>query len=232
LINPEKQEGLVIWEFDFALSSYYEIELEAIENLVHKRLSPVEVAPGIALIALTALNFPAGALGHLPEFQELIFGLVVTPDLSRGVPKFAMHILSLSSTNLEHLEHCVSYYKLPVFAQFSCVNIQKDPHAVDYEDDNGLIATMKNVHPNPVYEQGERYFQAFVEDAGELYVADVLMRGSLFEHQNTGDTGTLYNHPFFRGIDMEEAEPVAYMQMFNEPGSLGQQYYPRPVKFG
>ncbi|UCH10774.1 MAG: hypothetical protein JSU61_02480 [Fidelibacterota bacterium] len=230
--NPENQDGCLIWEFDFALSTYYEIELEAVEHLIPKRMSIVEVAPGIALLALTALNFPAGALGNLPEFQELIYGLVVTPDLSRGVPKFAMLILSLSSTNLEHLEHCVSYYKLPVFGQFSCVNIQKEPHEVEYEDEHGLITTMKNVHPNPVYEPGERYFQAFVEEAGDLYVADVLMKGSLFEHQNTGDAGTLYNHPFFRGIDMEEAEPVAYMQMFSEPGSLGKQYYPRPVKFG
>ncbi|UCD38942.1 MAG: hypothetical protein JSW54_05550 [Fidelibacterota bacterium] len=231
MVNYDNAKDLLTWEFDFALSTYYEIETEAIEHLLPKQLNPIEVAPGIALMSLTALNFPPGALGHLPEFQELIFGLIVTPDLSRGVPKFAMYIVSLSSTNREHLEHCVQHYRLPVHGQFTGVSLQHDPHVVEYEDADGPILSMRNIHPNPAYGEGERYFQAFVMDNDRLYVADVVMKGSLFEHQQTGDAGKLWPHPFYNGVDVEAAEPVAFMQMLNEPGTMGKQLYPRPEKF-
>ena len=231
MTSNNNQEGLIVWNFDFAFTTFYEIETDAIEHLVSKPLTPIEVAPGVSLISLIALNFPEGALGSLPEFQELILSLIVTPDLSRGVPKSAMYVLSLGSTNQEHLDHCASYYKLPVFGQFSRVNIQYDPLAVEYEDHNGPIVSMKNIHPHPKYGEGERYFQAFVKDAGEIYVADVLMKGSVFEHQQAGEAGKLWPHAFFRGIDVDNAEPVAFMQMLNKPGSPGQQFYPRPEIF-
>ncbi len=224
-------EGLIVWNFDFAFTTFCEVETDAVEHLVPKPLGTVEVAPGVSLLSLIALNFPEGALGTLPEFQELILSLIVTPDLSRGVPKSAMYILSLGSTNQEHLDHCVSYYRLPVYGLFTKVNIQHNPQFVEYEDHQGPIITMKNVHPRPEYSEGERYFQAFVEDAGDIYVADVLMKGSLFEHQQAGEAGKLWPHPFFRGIDVDGVEPVAYMQMLNEPGAPGQQLYPRPEKF-
>ncbi|UCH63113.1 MAG: hypothetical protein JSU77_01265 [Fidelibacterota bacterium] len=231
MTSNNNQEGLIIWNFDFAFTTFYEVETDAIEHLVPKPLTPIEVAPGISLFSLIALNFPKGALSTLPEFQELILSLIVIPDLSRGVPKSAMYILSLGSTNQEHLDHCTNYYRLPVFGKFSKVNIQYDPLIVEYEDDQGPIVSMKNIHPRPEYGEGERYFQAFVKDAADIYVADVLMKGSLFEHQQAGEVGKLWPHPFFRGIKVNEVEPVAFMQMLNKPGSPGQQFYPRPEKF-
>ena len=226
------KDGKIIWNYDFALSTFYEVELDAIEHLIPKRLSPVQVAPGVSLVNLTALNFPAGALNKLPEFQELILSLVVAPDLRRGVPKSAMHVISLGSTNQEHLDHCVSYYKLPVYGQFTKVDLAQDPHIAQYEDSHGPIARLLNIHPNPDYFDGERYFQAFVEDEGEIYVADVVMKGMLYEHQKPGDPGQFWEHPFFRSIDLSNADPVVYMQMFNQPGTRGEQHYQRPEKFG
>ncbi|MFB0517602.1 MAG: hypothetical protein ACETWG_13520 [Candidatus Neomarinimicrobiota bacterium] len=231
MVDYKNKEGLIIWQLNFALSTIYEIETEAIEHLVPKRLTPIEVAPGISLLHLAAFNFPEGGLGYLPEFQELVLSLIVTPDLSRGVPQSAMYVLSLGSTCQEHLDHCVNYYKLPVYGQFTKVSLQQDPHSVKYEDGNGPIISMKNIHPNPVYTKDGRYYQAFVKEAGEIYVADVEMKGSLFEHQSTGDAGQMWSHPFFRDIDLETTEPTVYMQTINKPSSIGQQLYPRPEKF-
>ncbi len=227
-----KKDGLIVWQYDFALSTFYEVETDAIEHLVPKRLAPVQVAPGVSLINLTALNFVAGALDSLPEFQELILSVVVTPDLSRGVPTSAMHVISLGSTNAEHLDHCVSYYKLPVYGQFSKVDLQHDPHTALYEDSHGPVVRLENVHPTPDYFEGERYFQAFVEENGDLFVADVVMKGQLYEHQDAGDSDEFWDHPFFRSIDLTDAEPTVFMQMFNRPSTPGEQFYPRPEKFG
>ena len=90
-------EDLLVWEFDFALTTFFEVETSQIEKYIPKQLSPMEVSPGLGLINVTGFNFPAGGLGHLPEFQELICSIIVSPDLSRGVPKFAMHVISLAS---------------------------------------------------------------------------------------------------------------------------------------
>lgn len=226
--NPK---GTLLWEYNFALCTFFEIETEAIEHLVPKTLTPVEVVPGLSLFSLIAFNFPAGALGTLPEFQELILSLIVTPDLSRGVPKSAMYIVSLGSTCQEHLDHCISYYKLPVYGRFTRATIEHETHTVKYENDDGPILTMKNIHPNPKFSDGELYFQSFVKDAGDTYVSDIVMKGNLFEHQQAGKAGRLWPHPFFRGIDPDEAELVTFLQMLNEPGSLGQQSYPQPEKF-
>lgn len=225
-------EDLIIWDFDFALSTFYEIDTGEIEPLLPKRLAPMEAAPGVSLINVSAFNFKAGALDALPEFQELILSVIVAPDLSRGVPKFAMFVLSLGSTNQAHLEHSASYYKLPIFGQLSQVDIQRDAHQVTYADDAGPILTMKNIHPNPVFTPGERYFQAFVEEDGEIYVADLVIKAHLFEHQVVGDTGRLNAHPLFRGIDLDGGALTPYLQMFSQPGTSGQQFYARPEKFG
>ena len=227
-----KKDGLIIWHYDFALSTFYEVETESIEGLVPKRLAAVQVAPGVSLINLTALNFPAGGLDSLPEFQELILSVIVSPDLSRGVPASAMHVISLGSTNAEHLDHCVSYYKLPVYGQFTKADLQHDPHTALYEDSHGPIARLRNVHPSPDYFEGERYFQAFVEEGDELYVADIVMKGQLYEHQDANDSDEFWNHPFFRSINLTDAEPTVFMQIFNQPSTPGEQFYPRPEKFG
>ncbi len=225
-------EDQIIWNFDFALSTFYEIDTGEIKHLLPKRLVPMEAAPGVSLINVSAFNFKEGALGTLPEFQELILSVIVVPDLSRGVPKFAMFIISLSSTNQAHLEHCASYYKLPIFGQLSQVDIQRDAHQVTYADDAGPILTMKNIHPNPVFTPDERYFQAFVEEKGEIFIADLVIKAHLFEHQVAGDTGRLNTHPLFRGIDLDGGALTPYLQMLSQPGTFGQQFYARPEKFG
>ena len=220
------REDLVVWNFDFSLSTFFEVGTEQLEPLLPAPLEPMEVAPGVALINVTAFHFMEGCLEGLSAFEELICSAIVAPDLRRGVPNFAMHVLSLGSTNQAHLDHSREYYKLPIYGLTPTAQIEPAVGSVLFGDADGTILEMHNLHTEPDYATDERYFQAFVEDNGELHVADLVIKARLFEHQKAGNAGTLSKHPFFRGMDLTGAQP--YLQMIGEPGEIGSQFYPAP----
>lgn len=231
-MEHKQSNDLIIWQFDFALTTFFEVQTDLFQQYIPPRLNPMEVSPGIGLVNLTAFNFPAGGLnGELPEFQELIFSVIVSPDLSRGVPKFAMYVLSLGSNCQEHLDHSAEYYKLPIHGMLTNAEVDSDSIAIDYSDADGQILTMKNCSPETNFRNEERYFQAFTSDGENLTIADCYINAPLFEHQLTEDSGTLNQHPFLKNIDFDLSEPLPYLQMISRPGHIGKQFYYRPNTF-
>ena len=225
-------DDLIVWQFDFALTTFFEVETDQFHHHIPSRISPMEVSPGIGLVNITAFNFPAGGLdGELPEFQELIFSVIVSPDLSRGVPKFAMYVLSLGSTCQEHLDHSADFYKLPIHGMLTDTKIDSDAIAIDYSDGDGKIVTMNNCSPKTNFRDEERYFQAFTSDGDDLTIADCYIEAPLFEHQLTDSAGMMYLHPFLKNIDFELGDPLPYLQMISRPGDVGKQFYYRPNTF-
>ena len=223
---------LIIWEFDFALTTFFEVETDLFQKYLPSAINPMEVSPGIGLVNLTAFNFPAGGLNSkLPEFQELIFSAIVSPDLSRGVPKFAMYVLSLGSNCQDHLDHSADYYKLPIHGMLTDAIVDPESIAIDYSDKDGNILKMNNCSPETNFRNEERYFQAFTSDGDNLTIADCYIEAPLFEHQLTNDAGTLNVHPFLKNIDFELGDPLPYLQMISRPGEIGRQFYYRPSKF-
>ena len=111
------------------------------------------------------------------------------------------------------------------------LKINKEEQSVEYSDSSGAILSLKNCSTEHNFKVEERYFQAFSSKDDKIYLGDLHMKASLYEHQKSGDMGVIHNHPFFLNIDMEEADPVGFMQMIGEPGKLGQQFYYRPEIF-
>ena len=225
-------DNLIIWEFDYAMTTFYEVDTDKITSLLPRQLSPMEIVPGVSLLNITAFNFPEGGLGHLPNFQELIAAIVVAPDLSRGVPKFAMYVFSLGSTNQEHLDHSADYYKLPSYDKLEYGKISHKKNEADFGDNDGSILTMNNCCDTiGDYLDHERYFQAFVSKGSDVYIADLYLQAALFEHQDHGEVGTINNHPFLKGLELFDEEKVPYLQMVLEPGTKGKQFYYKPEKY-
>ena len=225
-------DNLIVWEFDYAMTTFYEVDTDQISSLLPRELSPMEIVPGVSLLNITAFNFPEGGLGHLPGFQELIAAIVVAPDLSRGVPKFAMYVFSLGSTSQEHLDHSADYYKLPSYNKLEYGNINHDKNELEFGDNEGSILTMNNCCDNiGDYLGHERYFQAFASKDDEIYIADLYLKAALFEHQDQGEVGTINNHPFLKGLELFDEEKVPYLQMILEPGTKGKQFYYKPEKY-
>ena len=226
-------DNLIIWEFDFAMTTFFEVDTDLIAPLLPKQISPMEIVPGVSLLNITAFNFPEGGLGHLPNFQELIASIVVAPDLSRGVPKFAMYVFSLGSTCQEHLDHSADYYKLPSYKKLEFGKINSLDNVIEFGDKDGSILTMNNCGTNIGDFLGhERYFQAFTSQDDELFIADLYLKAELFEHQDQGEAGIINNHPFLKGLELFEEERVPYLQMLLEPSTRGKQFYYKPEKYG
>ena len=226
-------DNLIIWEFDFAMTTFFEVDTDLIAPLLPKQISPMEIVPGVSLLNITAFNFPEGGLGHLPNFQELIASIVVAPDLSRGVPKFAMYVFSLGSTCQEHLDHSADYYKLPSYEKLEFGKINRVDNVIEFGDKDGSILTMKNCGNNIGDFLGhERYFQAFTLQDDKLFIADLYLKAELFEHQDQGEAGIINNHPFLKGLELFEEERVPYLQMLLEPSTRGKQFYYKPEKYG
>ena len=221
----------LVWNFDFALTTFYEVDAFQLETLIPPQLSLQEAAPGVGLINVTAFNFVEGQLGVLPEFQELILSAIVAPDLRRGVPSAAMFVLSLTSTCQEHLDHSHDYYKLPIVEKLTVSLLNKKNHEINFEDGEGKIAQINNCAPIIEYDNSKRYFQAFTKDGDDILISDMFIETPLFEHQENGDTGKLYEHPFFKGIEVDDPDVTNFLQMVNEPGSTGKQTYYKPTKF-
>ena len=54
-------EDLLVWEFDFALTTFFEVETSQIEKYIPKQLSPMEVSPGLGPVSYTHLTLPTKA---------------------------------------------------------------------------------------------------------------------------------------------------------------------------
>lgn len=237
--NPEKRAVTeatrktrepLIWKFDFALTTFFEVETGLVSPLLPQGLTPLDVAPGISLINVTAFNFLPGGNGKLPQFQELTFNIIVSPDLRRGVPRFAAYVVSLASTSPDHLAHSAEVYHLPTYGTLSHVSIQKDTLTVEYGDSRGRIVTMKNCAADLSFKDSEAYIQVFSSRNDTVYVSDVTIRGVMCEHQERGDAGILHSHPFFGDLDVVHTEPEVYLQMISKPGETGKQIYYPPEK--
>ncbi len=227
-----KQDEFLVWNFDFALTTFFEVDAFQLESLIPPQLNLQEAAPGIGLINITAFNFVEGQLGVLPEFQELILSAIVAPDLQRGVPSAAMFVLSLTSTCQEHLDHSQVFYKLPAVEKLTESSINQEKHEINFGDVNGKIAQIKNCSPVGEYDSSKRYFQAFTLEGDDIFISDVFIEAPLFEHQESGSTGKMFDHPFYKGIEVDDPDVTNFLQMINKPGSIGKQTYYKPTKFG
>jgi len=142
-----------------------------------------------------------------------------------------MHVLSLASTSQEHLDHSRSYYRLPIYGLLTQAEINPVTGEMRFGDGEGDIVTMRSSHPEPVFKEEERYFQAFVEADSQLFVSDMLIKAPLFEHQRSDAACELSDHPFFRGLKLANTDAIPYLQMIGDPGKTGRQYYPEPEIF-
>lgn len=223
-------ESCITWTFDYALSTFFEIDTAAIHQLLPEPIRPVEIFPGIGLVNLTAFNFIAGSLnGTLPEFQELIFSVVVTPDLSRSIPHFAMYVLSLASTDKDHLRHGADFYQLPANTLVKKAAISyTDTLSAHFSNDEGDILFMNHCASHLSFESGIRHFQVYTMNREQLHIADCFIDGEFCEHQNVAACARFSNHFFYRDIAMHHLNPEPYMQMICKPREHGRQHYSQP----
>jgi hypothetical protein len=222
-------EDFSLWEFDFAMSLALELPALALKPRLPHPLQLFEVRPGVGLLNLTVLHFGADNVVPIP-CAEVICAIHVMPDqqLAPVPPKMALYALQLGASRREFLDSRYATDRLPFLKDPLQVVIDRDRSAVEVADAAGnpiFHAALARVDAS--FEQDLFYSQTFAGRDGELYHGGNFFEGSRIEQQKRdGCEVRLFEHPFFHGIDVAAVGPNdVYVQMRNEPGTRGREYY-------
>jgi hypothetical protein len=215
-------DPLVIeWHIQKHIMFTWEIDADALEPLVPKELTLVEVRPGIALFSVaTILYQPAQFAPDSPPFFELVSVAHVQADLSLKMPmsRFAMHAISVYSDSPDFVQQEGEKLFTPTTLDPSLdLGFTEGWDGVDAKDADGPILSFRSTHPNPVFSPDEMWGQHYNDTRG-LHFGVWEWDGMKFEHMQRGDAGRFFPHPFFKGMDIGRIRGC-YRQMIPKPGS-------------
>lgn len=220
------------WRIDLNLDFLCEIPLEVAEAAVPSGLQPVPVRPGVGLMAVGLLSFVPGNLGYLPRLAELSCSVVVHPDLSADVtPDFGMSVFKVASDSPQFLRWARHKDKMPVHRgrdlRFELDRAQLGGRVVDAD---GPICEMHNVHPTPRFEPRTLRIQVFTAVDGIRWMLRAGWAGDLFEHQQSGGTVRVFDHPFFAPLGLGEQALPCHTQMMTPPRCKAVMSFEEPVR--
>lgn len=215
-------DPLVIeWHLQKHIMFTWEIDVEALEPFIPKELTAVEVRPGIGLFSVATLLYQGGHFRPgSPAFFELVSVAHVQADLSVKMPmsRFAMHAISVYSDSPDFVAQEGEKLFTPTTLDPSLnLTFTENWDGVDASDNDGPIISFRNTNPSPVYAPDELWGQHYNDTKG-LHFGVWEWDGIKCEHQQRGNAGKFFPHPFFKGMDLSRLHGC-YRQMIPKPGS-------------
>lgn len=220
------------WRVDFNLDFLCEIPLAAARAATPKGLEPVALRPGVGLMAMGLLSFPAGNQGYLPRCAEASCSVVVQPDLSAEVtPDFAMSVVRVASDSPQFLRWARHKDKMPVYRGAGMrFTFDRDRLGGGFGDASGPICAMRNVHPGPRFSPRTLRIQVFTAVDGARWMLRAGWAGDIFDHQQAGGVVRVYDHPFLAPLGLGERELPCHMQMMTPPQAKAVMSFEEPVR--
>ena len=221
------------WRMRYSTEFMFEIDTRQISARLPRRLLPVEVRPGAALLSIGSTIFEEGNARALPGFTEITISTLVQPSFARmsdfGVPKIAVYVFRVCATSDAFLRYTSEVDKVPVLeAPRLQVEIDERRFRTRASDERGPIFDIENVGGAPTFKPQAFPFQVVTAKDDFVYLANVQVVGHIFEHQDKGEFGALFPHPFFGGLDVSRCTP--YMQYMSPPRSGAVMNWRPPVK--
>jgi hypothetical protein len=215
-------DPLVIeWHIQKHIMFTWEVDVEALEPLIPRELTAVEVRPGVGLFSVATLLYKPGQFGQdSPPFLELVSVAHVQPDLSvkMPVPRFAMHAISVYSDSPDFIEQEGEKLFTPTTLDPSLtLTFNERWDGVDAADADGPIISFRSTNPDPVFSHDELWGQHFNDTHG-LHMGVWEWDGMKAEHMQKGDAGRFYPHRFWKGMDLGRVRGC-YRQMIPKPGA-------------
>jgi hypothetical protein len=209
------------WRVRKQLLYLWEIDVEALTPAVPAFLDLLEVRPGRGLLAVEVLHYHTDHFrpGYR-EFLEIVLTAAVQPDLSvkMPVPRFCMHAISVYSDSPEFVQQEAELLFTPTeLVPGLRFAFSDDGCGADIYDAEAPILSMKNTHAAPDFAPKVLFGQYYTNTRG-LELGLWRWEGEMFEHMKSGDSGKLYPHAFWKGIDIRRVRGC-YRQMIARPGS-------------
>lgn len=213
LNNGIEWKTLPDWVFVF------EIETKKISSFLPEGIKPIEMSPGKSGFAISGVPFPAGTLGKLPPLREILWFILVEPvySMKMPTPRFCFFIGNASSNNKEFLEHLHKFDKSPVYYSQSLQISIDNYKEIEVSDENGVICSLKGKCEFPNFNKEIIWGQSMTLHESKLYVQAWKYEGSALIYPRKFKLGKVYNHPFFRNIDVSNIGKDGCIQMISNP---------------
>ncbi len=223
----------VPWRMRYSTEFMFEIDTRQIRARLPRRLFPVEVRPGVALLSIGSTVFEEGNATALPSFTEITVSALVQPSFAKmsdfGVPKIAVYVFRVCATSDAFLRYTSEVDKVPVFETRRLeIEIEESSFRTIARDEHGPIFDLANVGGEPSFKPQTFPFQVVTVQDDFVHLANVQVDGQIFEHQEKGEFGRLFPHPFFGGLDVSRCR--LYMQYVSPPRSGAVMKWRPPMK--
>ena len=227
----------VAWRSDFEIFFILEADINYLKTRLPGRLKPLEVRPGIGLVAIGVQDFLPGNLnGKLDRFQEIHMQIMIQPDLKLDfpLPDLALFVTHVSSEDPMFLAYSNEVDKMPVYTSSSLKIInRKEKHKLYSEasDENGPIYSVEVKLDEQYRNQKSLYVQAYTCLEDQLYCVPCRWEGLLYESQNKDLINyEIHDHPFFN-FDASKIYDECYSIMAaSGNGAITIDFYP-PLKY-
>ena len=227
-------EDYLAREYNYSISYTIEIPTKLAKEVLPKGLYPSEIRPQVSLLTIGVLNFDKLENGH--PFTEVSLAINVMPDISLAgeLPRFALYILNTGSTIASPELSAVSeLYKLPLHPEALIIDLDSEKGIVKCSDSAGKPIFELNDLSTDIkvreYDYKENFFQVFSTNNENLYHSTITVSVDMYEHQKKGQVGKLYQHPFFKNLNISDITTDNYLQIVTPPETVGMQLYFRPA---
>lgn len=187
------------YAFRRSLGAFFFAKAEFVRTWLPRGLTPFEMCPGHALLAITAFDFIESEVG---PYGELVVSVLVAPFASRGdeLPHAASYPVMLATTTAQSRAHASEQWYLPrhercMEMHFVEQNGRRTVHVLDAGEQVLSLSVQYRKTAASV-----RLYQVFSSRDGVIHRVNVRISGELDEHQDESGELQLQAHPWARRI--------------------------------
>ena len=205
------------YAFRQSLGAFFLAEAEAVRTWLPRSLTPFEMCPGHAMLAVTAFDFSESEVG---PYGELVVSVLVAPFASRGneLPHAASYPVLLATTTPESRAHASEQWYLPRHERCMEMNFAErgGRRSIDVLDAGERVLSLSVQHGKTA--PSVRLYQVFSARNGVTHRVNVRISGGLVEHQDESGELSLHIHPWARRIAGVLLDERPMMEQSMDPG--------------
>jgi hypothetical protein len=190
---------MIRYAFRQVIGAFFFADASALRTWLPRGLTPFEMCPGHAMLAVTIFDFVESEVG---PYGELVVSVLVPPFAGRGteLPHAASFPVALATTTSASRAHAFERWFLPRHER--CMQMEFVQHgkrrSVNVRDAGEPVLTLSVEHGNTT--PSARLYQVFSVRDGRIYRVNVRVSGELDEHQDESGHLELHSHALGKRI--------------------------------
>lgn len=216
-----QQQQVVQYHISNGINGIFEIPTEAARKYLPSGVEPVEANHDVSLVGITMFDFCESPVG---PYQELVVSLYTVPRLGimERHPHAAVFPIVVASSSREARDHAIDLWHLPHFMEDIGIEFTSSS---DSRSMTGKVCCHKGqpiveltVSQTGVWASMYQLYQSFQGDESGSYMGILDMQGILSEHEEGTGVVQLYDHRFFKQLDLSPMNTLPFREMWMKAG--------------